>query len=57
MGDKITIQVMDLQLDYDLIDKKIFDYLKWQESKEGKRAELLKINEAHKEMMFNKWDA
>jgi len=57
MTDKITSQVMDLLLDYNLIDKKISDCFIWQESEEGKKAGLLKINEAHKEMIFNKWDA
>jgi len=57
MRDRITSQVVDLRLDYDLIDKRISDYLIWQESKEGKKAGLLKINEAHKEMLFHKWDA
>lgn len=27
--DKITNQVVDLRVEYDLIDKRIFDYLKW----------------------------
>ena len=57
MRDKITNQVMDLRLDYDLIDKRISNYLKWQELEEGKKAGLLRINEAHKEMLFHKWDA
>lgn len=29
MSDKITSQVVDLRIDYDLIDKKVFDYLNW----------------------------
>src|SRR5690606_25805819 len=57
MSDKITNQVMDLRLDYDLIDKRISDYLIWQESEEGRKASALRINEAHKEMLFHKWDA
>ena len=57
MSDKITSQVVDVRLDYDLIDKRISDYLIWQESEEGKKVGLLKINEAHKEMLFHKWDA
>jgi len=57
MIDKITIQVMDLRLNYDLIDKKISNYLNWKESKEGKKARFPKINESHKEMLFNKWDS
>ena len=57
MSDKITSQFIDLWLDYDLIDKKISYYLIWHESEEGKKAGLLKNNEAHKEMLFNKRDA
>ena len=48
---------MDLRHDYDLIDKRITKYLAWQESEEGKKAGFPKINESHKEMLFNKWDA
>lgn len=29
----------------------------WQESEEGNKAGALRINEAHKEMLFHKWDA
>ena len=57
MSDKITSQVIDLWLDYDLLYKKVSDHLNWQESEEGKKAGLPKINESHKEMLFNKWDA
>ncbi len=57
MSENITSQVIDLRLDYDLIYNKDSDYLNWQESKEGKKARFPKINESHKEMLFNKWDA
>ena len=55
--DKITNQVVELLLNYDLIDKRIYDYLKWQELEEGKKECVLKINESNKEMLFHKWDA
>jgi len=57
MSDNVTSQVIDLLLDYDLIYKKVSHYLNWQESEEGKKEGLPKINESHKEMLFNKWDA
>lgn len=47
---------MELWHDYDLIDKRVTEYLAWQESKEGKKAGACIINETHKEMLFNKWD-
>lgn len=53
ISDKIMNQVMDLLLDYDLIDKRISYYLEWQESEEGKKAGLLKIDETHKKMLFH----
>ena len=31
-------------------------YLAWQEEDEGKRAGTPKINENHKDLLFNKWD-
>lgn len=48
---------MDSRHDYDLIDKRVTEYLAWQETKEGKRAGAPIINDNHKEMLFNKWDA
>ena len=57
ISDKITNQVMDLRHDYDLIDRRVTEYLAWQESEEGKKAGLLRINESHKEMLFNNQDA
>ena len=31
-------------------------YLAWQDGEEGKRANAHRINESHKEFLFNKWD-
>lgn len=57
ISDKITSQVVDLQHDYDLIDRIVTENLAWQEIDEGKRAGAPIINDNHKEMLFNKWDA
>ena len=32
------------------------EYLAWQDEEEGKRASAPRINESHKELLFNKWD-
>jgi len=56
ISDKITNQVVDLRSDYDLIDKRVSEYLAWQDEDEGKGAGTPKINENHKELLFNKWD-
>ena len=56
LSDKITSQVVDLRSDYDQNDKKVTEYLTWQDDDEDKRAGAPKINENHKELLFNKWD-
>ena len=48
---------MDLRHDYDSIDKRVLEYFSWQEIEEGKKVDAPIINETHKEMLFNKWDA
>lgn len=46
----------DLRSDYDQIDRKVTEYLAWQDGEEGKKANAPRINEIHKEFLFNKWD-
>ena len=57
ISDKITNQVVDLRHNYDLIDKRVTKYLAWQETEEEKKAGAPIINDNHKEMLFNNWDA
>ena len=57
MSDNITNQVMELWLEYDSIFKKLSDFLNWKKSKEGKREDMPKIDESHKEILFAKWDS
>lgn len=45
-----------MRSDYDQNDKKLTEYLTWQDDDEGKRACAPRINENHKELLFNKWD-
>ena len=56
LSDKITNQVVELRNDYDQTNKRVTEYLAWQNDEEGKRAGAPKINENHKELLFNKWD-
>lgn len=56
ISDKITSQVVELRNDYDQTNKRITEYLAWKNDEEGKRAGAPKINENHKELLFNKWD-
>ena len=45
-----------MRSDYDQNEKRVIEYLTWQDDEEGKRAGAPKINENHKELLFNKWD-
>ena len=56
-SDKITNHVVELRHDYDLTNERVTDYLTWQKTEEGKRAGAPIINDSHKEMLFNNWDA
>ena len=48
LSDKITNQVVDLWSDYDQIDRRVTEYLTWQDEVEGKRAGAPRINKNHK---------
>ena len=39
------------------MNKRVTEYLVWKETEEGKRARAPIINDNHKEMLFNNWDA
>ena len=56
LSDKITSQVVELRNDYDQANKRVTEYLAWQNDEEGKKAGAPKINENHKDLLFNKWD-
>ena len=56
-SDKITNHVVELQHDYDLTNERVTNYLAWKNTEEGKRVGAPIINDSHKEMLFNNWDA
>ena len=47
---------MELRNDYDQANKRVTEYLAWQNDEEGKKVGAPKINENHKDLLFNKWD-
>ena len=57
MSNNIINQVVELRLEYDSIFKKVSDFLNWKKFEDGKRADMPKINESHKEILFAKWDS
>ena len=56
LSGKITSQVVELRNDYDQANRRVREYMTWKNDEEGKRAGAPKINENHKELLFNKWD-
>ena len=56
-SDRITNHVVELRHDYDLKNERVTNYLAWKKIEEGKRSVAPIINDSHKEMLFNKWDA
>jgi len=57
MSDKLTSQVIEMRLEYDEIFKRISNHIIWKNTKEGRKADLPKLEESHKEIMFASWDS
>ena len=45
-----------LKLEFDEADEKISEFLLWQDSESGRKADLPKIMERHKEFFFAEWE-
>jgi len=41
-----------MQLEYDEIFKKVSDFIAWKNKEEGRKADLPKLEESHKEILF-----
>lgn len=48
---------VDRRLELEKENKKITNFLSWQNSEEGMAANLPKIQESHKEILFSKWES
>jgi len=57
INDKLTSQVVDMRLENDEIHKMISDFITWQESEDGKKTDLMKLEESHKDILFTDWDS
>lgn len=52
ISDKLTRQFGNIRLEYDQIHKNISDFITWQESEEGRKVDLPKLEESHKDILF-----
>ena len=57
ISDKLARQVVDMRLENDEIHKRISDFITWQESKDERKANLPKLEESHKYILFIDWDS
>jgi len=46
-----------MRLEYDEIHKRISDFITWQETEDGRKVDLLKLEEYHKDILFTDWDS
>jgi len=52
ISDKITRQVVNIRLEYDEIHERILDFITWQELEDGRKVDLLELEESHKDILF-----
>lgn len=56
-SDKLKSQVMEMRLKYDEILKKVSNFITWKNSEDGRKSDLPKLEESHKEILFANWDS
>lgn len=56
-SDKLTSQVVEMRLEYDEMFKKVSDFITWKNTLEGRKSDLPKLEESHKEILFGSWDS
>jgi len=56
-SDKLKSQFVEMRLEYDEIFKKVFDFITWKNTEDGRKADLPKLEESHKEIVFANWDS
>jgi len=46
-----------MRLEYEKIHKRVSDFITWKESEYGRKDDLPKLEESHKEILFADWDS
>lgn len=46
-----------MRFEYDDIHKRVSEFITWQESEDGRKVDLLMLEESHKDIMFTNWDS
>ena len=56
-NDQLTDKEIDQITKFNDLNTKISEYIEWQETEEGRSANLPEIEETHKDILFTDWDA
>ena len=56
ISEQLTNTVIDQGIEFNELNTKIFDYIEWQDSEEGRRSDLPNIKETYKDILFTDWD-
>lgn len=56
-SDQLIDKVIDHRTDFNDLNKRISEFIEWQETEQGKRANFPKIKETHNDIPFTDWDA
>ena len=56
-SEQLTNTVIDQRIEFNELNRKIFDYIEWQDLEEGRKSDLPKIKETFKDIIFTDWDA
>lgn len=55
-NDQLRDKPIDQRNDLKDLNAKIFEFIEWKENEEGRRANILDIEETHKDIFFTDWD-
>ena len=53
----MTDKEIDQRIEFNDLNTRIFEFIKWKETKYGRKANLPEIEETHKHVLFTDWDA
>ena len=46
-----------MKIKYEEIHKRIYEFITWKELEDGRKVDLLKLEESHKYIIFMDWDS
>lgn len=56
-SDQLTDKAIDQKTEFTDLNTRTSEFIKWQETKDGRKASLPEIEETHRDVLFTNWDA